>query len=159
MIIICCLIIVIEFKSPFFYQTRIGKNKEPFTLFKIRTMVNEKVTVIGRILRKTGIDELPQLLNIMKGDLYFVGPRPLTQADIKRLKWDNNFYNYRWQIKPGLTGLAQLSPNCHKKISAFWDAYYVRHHSLSLDIKIFIASALVPLLGKKKVKNIIIFRQ
>ncbi len=149
----CILILIFERKSPFFIQERLGINKIPFSLYKIRSMSQNKVTPIGKVIRKTGIDELPQLLNILKGDILFIGPRPLALNDIERLNWTGQYYDYRWKVKPGLTGLAQLSPLCHRKISAFWDRYYINHQSLSLDLKIALASFFILFLGKKGVKR------
>lgn len=147
----CLVIIIFEFKNPFFTQVRLGKNKLPFTLYKIRSMSNGQVTRIGKIIRRTGIDELPQLINIIQGKMNFVGPRPLTQGDIERLNWATPFYDFRWQIKPGLTGLAQLSPKCHKKISLFWDRHYFNNQCLLLDLKVLVSSGFVILFGKQKV--------
>jgi len=152
-------ILITEQKSPLFIQNRIGKNKVIFKLIKIRTMKENKVTFIGSILRKTGIDEIPQLINILKGEMNFIGPRPLTQNDIKRLNWESQFYNLRWNVKPGLTGLAQLSPICHKKVSIFYDFYYVKNKTFILDLKILAISFLVLFIGKQNVKNMISKRQ
>ncbi len=111
--------------------------------------------MIGRVLRKTGIDEIPQLINIIKGNITFIGPRPLNQFDVERLEWTTEYHSVRWHIKPGLTGLAQLSPICHKKMTLFWDRYYVAHQSLRLDLKIISASLLTLFIGKGRVKAII----
>lgn len=146
-------IVLIERKSPFFLQERVGKNKQPFTIIKLRTMLNGKITAIGAILRKTGIDELPQLINILKGDMSFVGPRPLTQNDIVRLGWNGSYYQKRWSIRPGIVGLAQLSPVCHKKMSWFYDQLYLKQHSFKLDVKILFAAMLIPFTGKQFVKK------
>ncbi len=149
------LLIIFDQSSPFFFQTRIGYQKKEFVIYKLRSMKNNKVTFIGNVLRKTGIDELPQLLNIIKGDLNFVGPRPLTQNDITRLNWETKFHQFRWQTKPGLTGLAQLSPVCNKRISLFWDKYYIENQSTILNFRIIVGSVLIPILGKNRVKNML----
>ena len=148
-------ILLAERKTIIFKQQRLGLEKKIFTIYKLRTMTNGKITFIGRILRKTGIDELPQLINIIKGDICFIGPRPLTQLDVERLGWTEKIYDTRWHVKPGLTGLAQLSPICHKKMTFFWDSYYAKHKSFLLDYKIVLASSLTIILGKAKVKSII----
>ena len=83
--LVTLMILVAERKSPFFVQNRIGYNKDEFRINKFRTMHKQKITPIGKVLRKTGIDELPQLLNILKRQMSFVGPRPLTSEDIMRL--------------------------------------------------------------------------
>ena len=144
---------IAERKSAFFTQERLGKNKTPFTIYKFRTMTNQEITVVGRILRKTGIDELPQLLNILIGQMSFVGPRPLTESDIVRLGWDKVYYQKRWSVNPGIVGLAQLTPVCHKKMSWFYDQLYLKKQSLFLDLKIIIAAALIPIVGKQTVKK------
>lgn len=159
LLIIGCVILLVERKSPLFFQDRIGKNRKVFTLVKLRTMKDNKITVIGAVLRKTGIDEIPQLLNIISGDMNFIGPRPLTQSDVVRLGWESDYYKVRWHSKPGLTGLAQLSPICHKKVSFFLDKYYVINKSFCLDVKIFVMSFLVLFLGKHNVKKMIAKRQ
>lgn len=114
-----------------------------------------KITRLGHILRSSGLDELPQLINIIKGDMSFVGPRPLSLYDIKRLKWDTPYYNKRWSVLPGLTGLAQLSRKCHPKITFCYDTYYIKNKSIYLDISIIFVSLLVPLLGKNNIKKIL----
>ncbi|MFK8037989.1 MAG: sugar transferase [Crocinitomicaceae bacterium] len=153
------LILIFERKWPFFIQERLGINKVPFILYKIRSMHQNKVTFIGRVTRRTGIDELPQLINIMKGDILFVGPRPLAQTDIERLEWTSNYYSFRWAIKPGLTGLAQLSPLCNKKVSIFWDKYYTINKTIWLDLKIILTTFFMLFLGKNRVKKLIILKK
>lgn len=116
-------------------------------------MSNGQITAIGKVLRKTGIDELPQLVNILFNQMSFVGPRPLTESDIRRLEWNDSFHEKRWSVKPGIVGLAQLAPVCHKKMSWFYDQLYLKNQSFWLDIKIIIGAALIPLVGKQTVKN------
>jgi len=156
---VCVAILIIDRDKIIFKQSRLGLNQIPFTIYKLRSMKHGKITLIGKIIRKTGIDEIPQLINIIKGDIKFIGPRPLTEDDVVRLQWNTKFHNFRWLVKPGLTGLAQLSPVCHKKMSLFWDKHYVNHQSFWLNLKIFFASIFVMMLGKKVVQNIIHKRQ
>lgn len=144
-------IVCFDFQNPLFFQKRLGKNKTQFTIIKLRTMKNNHVTALGNLFRKTGIDELPQLLNILSTSMSFVGPRPLTESDITRLGWDDNYHENRWKCRPGLTGLAQLSPSCNKKMSWFLDKKYVQCNSILLDLKIIISSFAVLFLGKKRV--------
>lgn len=153
LLVVSILIIVFDFQSPLFMQERIGYGKHPFTIFKLQTMKKGEVTVFGKILRSTGIDELPQLLNIIFFEMSFVGPRPLTKSDIVRLGWDDDYHKKRWNVKPGIVGLAQLSPVCNQKMSWFYDNLYVKNNNLWLDTKIFFAAMLIPLLGKKKIQN------
>ena len=116
-IFVYCLI-YLENKSPIFKQVRIGKNKVKFTLIKFRTMKigtesnathltdSKKITKIGRLLRKTKLDELPQLLNVIRGDMSLVGPRPClpSQFELITRRSELNLYNYL----PGITGLSQI---------------------------------------------------
>ena len=111
-------------------------------------MENNKVTPVGRYIRKLGLDELPQLLNIIKNEMAFIGPRPLTSADIKRLNCAVN-YNERWTVKPGITGMGQLTKTCNADLSMKNDLFYVKNKSLALDCKIIGKSLLVPFLGKR----------
>lgn len=138
-----------------FTQDRIGKGKKVFTIYKFKTMKNDQITGLGRILRKTGLDELPQLFNILSGNMRFVGPRPLTQADIDRLEWNDVQFDARWQVHPGLTGLAQLVPVCDKNVSISNDLHYVQHKSALLDLRICLNSVLIPFIGKQRMKKIL----
>ena len=118
LIIFIYLLIYIENKSPIFQQVRIGKNTSKFILIKFRTMTigtescathlvdNTKITKLGKILRKTKLDELPQLWNVLKGDMSLVGPRPClpTQFELIDIRRKYNIYKYL----PGITGLAQI---------------------------------------------------
>ena len=149
------LIWVLEREKPVFIQERVGFDKEPFNVYKLRTMKGGKITFLGRILRKTGIDELPQLFNIMLGDMHFVGPRPLTQHDISRLKWDDEQHASRWSVKPGITGVAQLVNVCDANVSWECDQHYLKHRSMLLDLKLIGQSLLVPFVGKSAVKQFI----
>ena len=152
--ILISIIIKCESKGPiFFKQKRIGKNKKQFTIYKFRTMrqdtpkdipthmLNEAekhITKVGKFLRKTSIDELPQLINIVKGDMSIIGPRPaLWNQDnliVERDKYNAN------NIKPGLTGLAQINgrDKLEIPIKAQLDGEYINKISLWLDIKIFL---------------------
>ena len=132
-----------------FKQKRVGKNKTDFIIYKFKTIENNKVTNLGRVIRKLGLDEIPQLLNIIKGEMAFVGPRPLTQYDINRLEWDTPEYNKRWNVKPGITGKAQLTNICSAELSMKNDLWYIDNKSFFVDIGIIIKSILVPLIGKR----------
>ena len=99
-------------------------------------------------LRKSGLDEIPQLYNIIRGDMNFVGPRPLTQFDINRLNWNKPEFSKRWTVKPGITGLAQLSKTCNSSLALKNDIYYIENKSFSLDLKLIVKSLLVPIIGK-----------
>lgn len=109
--------------------------------------------MLGSILRSTGLDEIPQLINLIKGDMNLIRPRPLMKDDINRLKWDSSIYEERWSIHPGIIGLAQFSHRCHPKINMFCDLYYIKNRSFCLKFKIVLWSILVPFLGKTRVKK------
>ncbi|QRE37348.1 sugar transferase, partial [Flavobacterium psychrophilum] len=133
--------------KPFFFQLRPGKNGKIFKIIKFKTMNEakdaqgnllsdaERLTPIGKFVRKTSLDEIPQLLNVLNGDMSLIGPRPLLP---QYLHLYNNFQNRRHEVKPGITGWAQV--NGRNAIS--WDkkfeldVWYVDHISFSLDFKI-----------------------
>lgn len=137
-----------------FRQVRPGLNSEPFEMFKFRTMTDavdsegnpladgERITDFGRFLRKTSLDELPELLNIIKGDMSIVGPRPLL---MKYLPYYTEEESKRHSVRPGLTGLAQVNGrnmlNWDDRLSL--DSYYVDNMSLLLDAKIILKTVLV----------------
>jgi lipopolysaccharide/colanic/teichoic acid biosynthesis glycosyltransferase len=137
-----------------FTQVRVGLRRQPFTIVKFRTMAQGRVTRLGRVLRAGGLDELPQLLNVLRGEMRFVGPRPLTPADVARLRWDTPFHDRRWSVPPGLTGPAQLSPRCHAKLSWHHDSHYARHRTPGMDAALLLQSAFVPLIGKRALKRL-----
>lgn len=134
--------------NPFFTQQRPGKNARIFRLIKFRTMSNARdkdgnllpddvrLNGYGRFLRSTSLDELPELINILIGDMAIVGPRPLL---VKYLPLYNEEQAHRHDVRPGLTGYAQI----HGRNSITWqerfelDVYYVRHISFALDVKTF----------------------
>ncbi|MCX6181245.1 MAG: sugar transferase [Bacteroidetes bacterium] len=136
-----------------FRQQRMGKYRLPFEILKFQTLINEKPTRLGAVLRRTGLDEIPQFINVLKGDMSIVGPRALTQYDVERLKWNSSFHDVRWQVKPGITGLAQLNGGLGKRISWFWDKKYIATGNVVLDFKILIASFLINIFGKKRVRS------
>jgi len=145
--IVMILLILVNRENPFFVQPRPGKNGKIFRVIKFKTMNDrcdssgnllpdkERLTKIGRIVRKTSLDELPQLVNVIKGDMSLVGPRPLL---VEYLSLYSPEQARRHEVKPGITGWAQV--NGRNAIS--WeekfehDVWYVDHISFSLDIKI-----------------------
>jgi lipopolysaccharide/colanic/teichoic acid biosynthesis glycosyltransferase len=155
MTVIALLLIIKEKHPVIFRQKRIGLSKNPFDILKFQTMVNEVPTGTGKFLRKAGLDELPQFFNVLKGDMSIVGPRALTQSDIERLKWDDEYHKIRWAMNPGITGFAQIYGGQHRKTSWFWDKYYIKHHGLLIDFGIILISFLMNMFGKTKVRRII----
>lgn len=139
-----------------FRQRRVGYLGQVFTIIKLRTMRDGETTKTGRWLRQCGVDELPQLWNIIRGDMLFIGPRPLLASDIRRLKWDSQYHQIRWHTKPGITGLAQIYGGRGKRMSWFLDLYYVRHQSIQLDLQILTLSVLMAVIGKRIVKQTIL---
>jgi lipopolysaccharide/colanic/teichoic acid biosynthesis glycosyltransferase len=149
---IALLILVVDGRPVFFRQERLGLRKRVFLIYKFRTMQAGKVTSLGQVLRSTGIDELAQILNIVRGEMSVVGPRPLTIDDVQRLGWNDRYHSTRWQIKPGITGLAQLYGGRGAKVSWSMDSVYRNKMSLSLDLWIVTLSFAVNLLGKRRVR-------
>ena len=135
-----------------FVQERIGQAGKPFRCFKFRTMRDEQVTRVGRWLRSTGLDELAQFVNILRGEMSVVGPRPLTREDVERLGWDGG--DRRFQMLPGMTGLAQLYVGESLQKSLACDRYYAAHQSLWLDIWIVLMSFCVNLIGKRRFRKL-----
>jgi lipopolysaccharide/colanic/teichoic acid biosynthesis glycosyltransferase len=138
-----------------FCQDRLGQGRRPFLIFKLRTMQGGRVTRLGAILRNLGLDELPQLVNVLAGDMSLVGPRPLTRADVARIGWEDERFALRWSVRPGLTGLAQLAPvrGCTARASWLLDRAYVRRGGVALDLRLLAGSALVPILGKRRLRR------
>ena len=143
---------------PVFYKhERLGEKGKPFIMIKFRSMLvgeskganddEKRITKWGRMLRKTSIDELPVLINVLKGDMSFVGPRPMP---LKYLKRFNNYQLKRLNIKPGITGLAQI--NGRNKLS--WDekfkldVEYVNKNSLPIDILIILKTIFIVFKGE-----------
>lgn len=151
------LIIKLESKGPiFFTQVRAGKNNVPFKILKFRTMRSEnnnasltvqndsRITYFGNFFRKTRIDELPQLINILKGEMSFVGPRPERPEFIIDFEKAVPFYRERMLVKPGVTGWDQVSGEYHSASTADtikklqYDLFYIKNRSFYLDLSIIL---------------------
>lgn len=166
--IISSIIIKLESKGPIIYsQERIGQNNEEFKIYKFRSMRSDsekdgpkwasendnRITKFGNIMRKTRIDELPQLYNVLRGDMSFVGPRPERQFFINQLEKDIPFYNLRHTVKPGITGWAQINypygasvEDSYRKLQ--YDLYYIKNYSILLDILIILDTVKIVVFGK-----------
>ena len=153
---LAALAIKIESRGPVFYsQRRVGKHGRPFELLKLRTMVpgaesmgagiyvlegDPRITRVGRLLRRFSLDELPNLVNVVRGDLAIVGPRPTVQEQVDRY---TERQRRRLEVKPGITGWAQING----RTSLPWperielDVWYVEHRSLRLDLRILARTA------------------
>ena len=143
MILIIILIVLIDREKPFFTQIRTGKNGKEFKLYKFRSIGKDrKYTKVGKIIRKASIDELPQLFNILKGEMSFVGPRPWI---VDYYKYMNDYQRKRVEVLPGVTGLAQV--NGRNSISIFdkieYDIKYVNNISFLFDMKIILKTIIV----------------
>jgi sugar transferase (PEP-CTERM system associated) len=168
-LIVIPILIKLESKGPvLFRQKRVGEGEKYFTLYKFRTMIDEaekntgpvwsqagdsRVTKIGKFLRKTRLDEIPQLFNVVLGEMSFVGPRPERPFFVESLKKQIPYYSERHCIKPGLTGWAQVRYEYGDSIEDAieklrYDLYYIKYQSLSLDLLIVLDTIKVILFGK-----------
>jgi lipopolysaccharide/colanic/teichoic acid biosynthesis glycosyltransferase len=138
---------------PLFLQSRVGHRRRPFTVFKFRTMRDGKVTYVGRWLRQTGLDELPQFINVCRGEMSVIGPRPLTAEDIQRLGWARQDYDWRFTGRPGITGLSQLLAGRSARYSRRLERLYLRRQSLSFDLRLTVLSFAVGMVGKRIVRR------
>lgn len=153
MLLIAVCIYLEDRGSVFFLQERIGLREIPFKVYKFRTMRDGKVTGVGNILRKTGLDELAQLFNILLGDMNIVGPRPLTKYDIERLGWNQYKYMKRFSVKPGLTGLAQIYGGKGARVSKCFEFSYLKLQSLEMDLRIILVTFVINAFGKERIRR------
>jgi len=152
-IVVTIVLAITTHGSPFFIQPRPGKNGRIFKIVKYRTMNNirnseglllndaERITRFGGFIRKTSLDELPQLINVLKGDMSLVGPRPLL---VEYLPVYNEYQKRRHEVRPGITGWAQV--NGRNEISwdqkFSYDIFYIDNYNFKLDIKIVVLTFL-----------------
>jgi undecaprenyl phosphate N,N'-diacetylbacillosamine 1-phosphate transferase len=146
-LLLTVLLFIANQGKPFFTQLRPGRDEKIFRLIKFRTMNDKRdamgnllpdavrLTLLGKIVRKTSLDEIPQLLNVLKGDMSLVGPRPLL---VEYLDLYSDVQKRRHQVKPGITGWAQVNGRnaVHWPERFAMDVWYVDHQSLLLDLKI-----------------------
>mgnify|MGYP000125662301 CR=1 FL=1 len=152
-----------------FKQERIGLQNKPFYMYKFRSMIVQKeseekkgwttkddprVTPVGKFIRKTSIDELPQLFNVLKGDMSLVGPRPERPLFVEKFKEEIPRYMIKHQVRPGLTGWAQVNgyrgdTSIRKRIEC--DLYYIENWTLGLDFKIILLTFLKGFINKKRI--------
>ena len=146
---------VIEDGGPaFFVQTRVGRQRRPFKVYKLRTMRDGRVTNVGRWLRRTGLDELPQFLNVWRGEMSVVGPRPLTAEDIRRLGWNTPQLDWRFGAKPGITGLSQILAGQGVLASRRLDRLYLRRQKPLVDAYLVALSGVANLVGKRRLAHL-----
>lgn len=167
--ILTAICIKLESKGSCFYrQNRVGKNGRPFELIKFRSMKHdaegngeavwamlddERVTAVGRIIRKIRVDEIPQFWNILKGEMSFIGPRPERPQFVSQLAGEIPFYEHRHLVAPGLTGWAQINfpygatvDDARQKLQ--YDLYYIKNQTLSLDLIIMFETVKTILFGR-----------
>lgn len=162
------LLIRVDNPGPAIYrQTRVGEGKKVFTLYKFRSMYTDaesqgpqwtgvddaRITHVGRLLRVARLDELPQLWNVLRGDMSFIGPRPERPEFTEMLEKQIPYYDSRHLVKPGITGWAQVMypygasvDDAREKLQ--YDLYYIKHYSLLLDVAILFKTVRVVLLGR-----------
>ena len=158
--ILACIAIYIELRvNPIYTQKRVGLNGRVFKIYKLRSMYidaekdgpkwasenDERITKVGRIIRKTRIDELPQLVNILKRDMSFIGPRPERPELIEEFLKNIPDFNDRLLVKPGITGWAQVNGgySLTPKEKLEFDKYYIRNRGFKLDLLILVKTIIV----------------
>ncbi|MCH8960902.1 MAG: sugar transferase [Bacteroidetes bacterium] len=162
LVLVAVLIVAENGRPVFFRQTRIGRGSVPFEILKFRTLrpgahdpgnPRYRVTRVGRVLRRWGLDELPQLWNVLRGEMSLVGPRPERPEFVDKLAETIPFYVERHSVKPGVTGWAQVrysyaasEEDATEKLQ--YDLYYVKNHSLLLDLAIILQTVEVILWSK-----------
>ncbi|HTM02132.1 MAG TPA: TIGR03013 family XrtA/PEP-CTERM system glycosyltransferase [Vicinamibacterales bacterium] len=166
--LLTALAVYLSSDGPILYcQERVGQHGRPFTLYKFRSMCvdaengtpvwakdqDERVTLVGRVIRKARLDELPQFWNVIRGDMSFVGPRPERPYFVEQLAGEIPYYQQRHAVKPGLTGWAQVKYQYGSSVEDAieklrYDLYYVKHLSIALDLSIVFDTVKVILFGK-----------
>lgn len=168
-LIITSIAIKLDSKGPvFFKQERMGQNGKVFNILKFRSMINDaekytgpvwsqkddpRVTRVGRIVRKMRIDEIPQMYNVLKGEMSLVGPRPERPFFVEKLSQEIPYYKRRLKVRPGITGWAQVKHKYDEsiedvKVKLRYDLFYIENMSIRMDFKIMLRTILVVLFGK-----------
>jgi sugar transferase (PEP-CTERM system associated) len=168
LMLLAAIAVVLDSRGPaIFRQQRVGENGKLFTVFKFRSMYqgsdkqkltpvedgDPRVTRVGKWLRRTRVDELPQLFNIVKGDMAFVGPRPFVPAQEEECAANIPFYKERWLVKPGATGWAQINRGYNATLEdnrekLAYDLFYIKNVSFGLDLFIMFSTVKILLLGR-----------
>lgn len=164
--LITAVLIKLDSRGPvLFNQQRVGRNGKPFTIYKFRTMIKDaekytgpvwaeksdpRITRMGRFMRRVRLDEFPQCINVLKGDMSLVGPRPERPYFVEKLKEEYPYYTRRLKVQPGITGWAQVKgeydtsiENVREKLQ--YDLYYIENMSLRMDIRIMLYTVFVML--------------
>lgn len=162
--LIACIFIVIESSgNPIYIQERIGLNGRRFSIYKLRSMYQDaeknghkwaskndtRITKVGRFIRKTRIDELPQIINVIKGEMSIIGPRPERPEFINEFLKDIPNFNERLAVRPGITGWAQVNGGYEltPKDKLVYDIFYINHESIKLDFLILLKTIKVMFTG------------
>lgn len=167
--ILSALVIKWDSRGPVFYrQRRIGLNGRPFTMYKFRSMLHNaekttgpvwakrndpRITKVGRIIRKLGIDEIPNLFNVLRGDMSLIGPRPERPYFVNQFRHRIHYYSNRLEMRPGITGLAQVYHKYDETIEDVkqkleFDLSYIRNYSIRTDIKVIFMTIYIIIMGK-----------
>jgi len=166
--LVVSIAIKLESEGPVFYrQERVGENGGTFDLLKFRSMRadaeengpvwasngDKRITRVGRVIRKLRMDEMPQVINVLKGEMSFVGPRPERRFFVEKLEKEIPFYSYRHTVKPGITGWAQIyypygasQQDALEKLK--YDLYYIKHMSLPMDLQVILKTVKIVLLAR-----------
>jgi exopolysaccharide biosynthesis polyprenyl glycosylphosphotransferase len=167
--LIVSIAIKLDSKGPVFYkQERSGLNGKVFNILKFRSMIKDaekksgpvwstkddpRITRVGRIIRKLRLDEIPQVINVLKGEMSFVGPRPERPYFVEKLSEEIPLYKRRLRVRPGITGWAQVKHKYDETIEDVktklrYDLFYIENMSLRMDLKIIFRTVFVVLFGK-----------
>ena len=152
-VLVIAAVLITDGRPVLFRQPRLGHRRRPFSILKIRTMRDGRTTPVGRLLRATGLDEIPQFLNILSGEMSAVGPRPLTGDDVRRFGWTGPEFDFRWDAKPGLTGLAQIVGPPSRQDALDLDRVYTARWNPLLDCRLIALSFAVNAFGKSRVQR------
>jgi len=169
LIVFLMIIIKIDSRGPIlFSQERVGEKRKPYQIYKFRSMIDDaerqsgpkwaedddpRTTRVGQLIRKWRLDEIPQLWNVLKGDMSFVGPRPEREFFVKELDKRIPYYGKRFTIKPGLSGWAQVSYGYGSSVEDAieklnYDLFYIKNMSIFMDLVIIVRTVKTVLFGK-----------
>ena len=169
LIVVTAVLIKIDSRGPvLFSQERVGMNKNPYMLYKFRSMVRDaekqsgpvwasdndrRITRVGRVIRRLRIDEIPQLWNVLKGDMSFIGPRPEREFFVNKLEGIIPYYAERFSVKPGISGWAQVcytyGASVHDAVEKLnYDLFYIKNMSVFMDLMIILRTIKIVLFGR-----------